>query len=101
MVLSTASVFVRDVRTALPFGVRIWLYVSPVLYAYEEVPAKLEPVLIANPLTAFLVPVDQVLTHEEWPDAAWMLGAAAWSVGALVIGCLFFISKEHEFAFRL
>lgn len=101
LLLSAASVFVRDVRTALPYGMRIWLYISPVLYAYEDVPENLEPVLIANPMTAFLTPVDEILTHGHWPSAAWMLGAAAWSVGTLALGGLFFISKEHEFAFRL
>jgi ABC-type polysaccharide/polyol phosphate export permease len=101
LLLSAAAVFVRDVRTALPYGVRIWLYTSPVLYTFEEVPDKLEPVLIANPLTSFLTPIQQILTEGRWPSGWWMLGAVAWSLGALLVGSLFFASKEHEFAFRL
>lgn len=101
LLLSAASVFVRDIRTALPYGMRIWLYISPVLYAFDEVPNNLEPVLIANPLTSFLTPTQQILTEGQWPFGWWMLGAIAWSFGTLLVGSLFFVSKEHEFAFRL
>lgn len=101
LVLAVASVFVRDVRTALPYGVRIWLYISPVLYAFDDVPDNLEPVLIINPLTSFLTPVHQILSEGRWPSGWWMFGAFGWSLGTLLAGTLFFAAKEHEFAFRL
>ena len=73
------SVLVRAAN-CFPFGVRSASRFAGA-DAYEEVPAKLEPSQLPTP-TAFLVPVDQVLTHEEWPDAAWMLGARPIGRGA-------------------
>jgi len=101
LLFSAASVYFRDIRSALPFTMRLWLYASPVLYATEEVPSRFQAVLRANPLSAYIGPMHDVLSNKEWPSPYWMLAGVAWAFGALVIGGWFFVSKERDFAIRL
>jgi teichoic acid transport system permease protein len=101
LLFSAASVYFRDMRSALPFTMRLWLYASPVLYAADDVPDRLQAVLRANPLSAFISPMHDILSNKQWPSVYWMLAAAAWAVGSFVLGGWVFISKERDFAIRL
>jgi ABC-type polysaccharide/polyol phosphate export permease len=99
--VGAAQVYFRDVSSFLPYMTRIWLYGSPILYYVDEVPERFEPLIYANPLTPLLGSWSDVLNRGEAPELALMAAGAAWSVVALVVGTLFFISREREFAVRL
>ena len=101
MLVSAAQVYFRDVSSFLPYVMRIWLYGSPVLYYLHEVPEKFRPIIDANPLTPLLGAWSQVLNAGEAPGAGLLVWGAAWAVGAFLIGSLFFMSREREFAVRL
>ena len=99
--VSAAQVYFRDVSSFLPYLSRIWLYSSPILYYVEEVPERLKPVIFLNPLTPLLGAWSDVLNLGHAPSAGMLLAGAAWAFGALVVGMLFFVSREREFAVRL
>ena len=40
MLVAAAQVYFRDLSNFLPYVLRIWLYVSPVLYYADEVPDR-------------------------------------------------------------
>ena len=101
MFVSAAQVYFRDLRSFLPYVLRIWMYVSPVLYYWEEVPHKYKPWLEANPLTPMLASLSDVLNQGQAPNLGLMLLGTAWAVVALVVGGLFFISRERDFAVRI
>jgi teichoic acid transport system permease protein len=101
MLLSALQVYFRDVSSFLPYVMRIWLYASPVLYYIEEVPERFRWLIDANPLAPLLGAWSQALTEAKAPDTGLLLGSLAWSVAALVVGGLFFIAREREFAVRL
>jgi teichoic acid transport system permease protein len=99
--VSAAQVYFRDISSFLPYMTRIWLYGSPVLYYVEEVPDRYKPIIYANPMTPLLGAWSDVLNLGRAPSAAMMAAGAAWAFGALIVGMLFFISREREFAVRL
>ncbi len=99
--VSAAQVYFRDISSFLPYMMRIWLYGSPVLYYVEEVPERFEPIIYANPLTPLLGSWSDVLNQGQAPSPEMMVAAAAWAFAALVVGMLFFMSREREFAVRL
>jgi teichoic acid transport system permease protein len=101
MFVSAAQVYFRDISSFLPYLSRIWLYGSPILYYVEEVPDRYKPIIYANPLTPLLGAWSDVLNLGHAPSTGMMLAGAAWAFGALVIGMLFFVSREREFAVRL
>jgi teichoic acid transport system permease protein len=101
MLIAAAQVYFRDVRNFLPFFLRIWLYASPVLYYVDEVPTRFEPILAVNPLYPLLGSLSDVVNQGENPSAWLLTWGLAWAVGIFVVGSLFFISREREFAVRL
>lgn len=55
--LAAAQVYVRDIEPLLPQVLPLLMYASPVLYPLALVPAALQPVVAANPLTGLLEPL--------------------------------------------
>ncbi len=101
MLVAAAQVYFRDLASFLPYLTRIWLYVCPVLYYAHEVPERFKPIIALNPLYPLLGALSDVVNQAEQPSAAFLAGGLAWAVGAFVVGALFFISREREFAVRL
>jgi ABC-type polysaccharide/polyol phosphate export permease len=101
MLVAAAQVYFRDLRAFLPFATRVWLYASPVLYYPDDVPEQFAAVVAANPLYPLLVSWSDVLNRGEYPSATFVAWGLACAVGAFVVGGLFFISREREFAVRL
>ena len=101
MLVAAAQVYFRDLSNFLPYALRIWLYVSPVLYYTDEVPERYKWLLDINPVAGLLTAWSDVLNAGNPPEAAAMFQGAAWGVGIFVAAGLFFLSREREFAVRL
>jgi ABC-type polysaccharide/polyol phosphate export permease len=99
--LATLQVFFRDTTGLLPFVSRMWLYISPVLYYAEDVPAKLRVIEPLNPLYSLLGAWGDTVVRGTMPGwETWAL-ALFWAVAACLLGCWAFMSKESDFAVRI
>ncbi len=101
MLVAAAQVYFRDLSSFLPYVLRIWLYISPVLYYAERVPDRYKFILDINPLGGLLTAWSDVLNRGHAPDPGSMLLGLAWGVGLFIVAGLFFMSREREFAVRL
>jgi teichoic acid transport system permease protein len=101
MFVAAAQVYFRDLKNFLPYGLRLWLYLSPVLYYAYEVPERYRWLLDLNPLAPLLTAWSDVLNRGLAPSFESMALGAAWAFAVLVTGALYFISREREFAVRL
>jgi ABC-type polysaccharide/polyol phosphate export permease len=99
--VAAGQVYFRDLSSFLPYILRIWLYVSPVLYYWEEVPHKYKTLLELNPIAPMLASWSDVLNKGKAPELDLMLMGTGWALFALVVGALFFISRERDFAVRI
>ena len=99
--VSAAQVYFRDLKSFLPYALRVWLYISPILYFADEVPERYQFLISVNPLGQLLSAWDDVLIQGQSPSAESLLVGAAWAVGIFVLSALFFMSREREFAVRL
>lgn len=54
MWLSALNVKYRDIRFALPFMIQLWMFVSPIIYPADILPAKWRWVFDLNPLTGII-----------------------------------------------
>jgi teichoic acid transport system permease protein len=100
MLVSAAQVYFRDLANFLPYMLRIWLYISPVLYYAKEVPQRYKWILDVNPLGGLMTAWSDVLRGAA-PQAGSLLPGLAWGIGLFVVASLFFLSREREFAVRL
>jgi ABC-type polysaccharide/polyol phosphate export permease len=100
LLFAPIMVFFRDVRGLLPYLTRIWLYVTPALYAIAEIPPALRQYMKWNPLYPFFGAYEQIFVG-RWPSAGYVLAATAWALLFFGVGAIAFLSKERDFAIRL
>lgn len=101
---ATCQVYSRDTASFLPYFLRLWMYLSPVLWLPEmldRMGSGLRFLVELNPMYPMLTGYANLLQDEAYPPLWMWLAAAAWAIGAVIIGFLFFISREREFAVRL
>lgn len=106
-IFATMQVYFRDIGSFLPYLMRIWLYMSPILWYPDEPLGTLESLglpawlLHLNPLYSMIGGWSDLLIRGEIPEGSWWIAGISWSVAAFVAGLLFFMSREREFAVRL
>jgi teichoic acid transport system permease protein len=101
MIVAAVQVYFRDLKAFMPYLLRVWLYISPVLYFPSEMPKQYRWLLDVNPLGQLLSSWGYVLNDGVAPAAGSLAVASAWAFGFFAVGGLFFISREREFAVRL
>src|SRR3954462_4764284 len=101
MFVAALQVYFRDVKSFLPYVLRVWLYASPVLYYANEVPHHWGWLIKANPIGSLLAAWSVVLQRGHAPPPVDMLFGVGWAVALFLLGALFFMSREREFAVRL
>jgi teichoic acid transport system permease protein len=101
ILVAAAQVYFRDLSSFLPYLLRMWMYISPVLYSAKEVPHGYKWLLVVNPVAPLLDAWNQVLQFGKPPTVHELALGVGYSVVFLFIGCVFFMSREREFAVRL
>lgn len=95
--LSAIGVFLRDIKEVVQMYSLIGVYIAPIFYFMDWVPAKLRPLLYLNPVTLFI---------ETFHDGAYYGGVSSWLVWALativglfcvVIGATLFARLKPHF----
>jgi teichoic acid transport system permease protein len=107
MIFAAMQVYFRDIGNFLQYMVRMWLYMSPILW-YPDMPLEQlrnlgvpEWIVHINPLYSMLGGWTDLIVRGHIPEAAWWIAGSSWAVVAFVFGSLFFMSREREFAVRL
>jgi teichoic acid transport system permease protein len=101
---ATCQVYFRDTSSFLPYFLRLWMYLSPVLWLPEmlsHMSRGLRFIVELNPMYPMLTGYAHLLQGEMIPPLWMWIAAAAWALVAVLVGFLFFISREREFAVRL
>jgi ABC-type polysaccharide/polyol phosphate export permease len=101
MFCGAAQVYFRDLSSFLPYLLRIWMYISPILYYWDDVPRHIQHWLLLNPMASMLASWSDVLQKQQAPPLNLMLIGSGWAIFGLVFGALFFISRERDFAVRI
>ena len=76
LLLSAIQVFVRDLEQLLPVLFMLWFFLTPILYAPELLPSKLQHLLWINPMTWWIEALREAMIHGQvLPDLnfLWLL----------------------------
>lgn len=103
MLFATLQVYFRDTRAFLPYLLRIWLYLTPILWTVDHIrdmEARTQRIIRLNPLFDIIGAWSEALGGNR-PDTVLLVQSLSWAIGAFVVGSLVFVSREREFAVRL
>ncbi len=96
--LAAVNVRYRDVRSALPFLLQIFLFITPVIYPVTAIPAEFRWLISLNPMTGVVTTMRAGLIGQgtvPWGELA--LGTAV-AIATLVAGFAYFSRTEKGFA---
>jgi lipopolysaccharide transport system permease protein len=96
--LSALNVLYRDVAYVIPFLVQLWMFVSPVIYPIDKIPAgPLRTAFALNPMTGVIGGFRWALLGQEFPGTYLLTSTVI--VAVLLVGGLFFFKRmERVFA---
>ena len=98
MFLAAMNVTYRDVKYALPFGVQLLLFITPVIYPTSIIPERYRFLMALNPLTGIIESCRAALLPTRSVD--WNLLGVSLLVTSLIflLGFLYFRRVERTFA---
>lgn len=96
--LSALNVLYRDVQYVIPFLVQLWMFVSPVIYPIDKIPAgPLRVAFALNPMTGVIGGFRWALLGQQFPGGLMWISTAV--VVILLCGGLFYFKRmERVFA---
>jgi ABC-2 type transport system permease protein/lipopolysaccharide transport system permease protein len=95
LLVSVWTVYVRDVRQALPLMLQLGLFATPVAYGFEKIPAGVRPAYsVLNPLAPVIDGLRRTLLQNRAPDLE-LLGLAAVGAG-FVLSAGYYLFKRLE-----
>lgn len=97
-VLSSVTVFIRDLQAAIPVLTLMLMIVSPIAYTPDMVPASVAPLLWINPLSYMIQCYRDCLLDGRYPQYNALPILAAFSLLTYLIGHSFFRRLKGAFA---
>ena len=97
MLLSTASVFFRDVIHLWGVVLTAWTYATPLFYSINILPGWLQSLERFNPMYLFVTFLRRILLWRVEPGLDVVLGCGACALVMLAVGWLVFRRNEHKF----
>lgn len=97
LLLSAWNVRFRDVKYAVPFFLQMGLFLTPIIYPLESVPARIRPLMALNPMTG-IVEGGRYAFLGGTAHAGVVLVSLIVSVALFIVGLFVFSRMENRFA---
>lgn len=101
LILAALNTFFRDVGYLYNVFVTIWMYLTPIIYPVEILPAWILPVVKLNPLYHFVQYFRNVTLYGTVPSLRENLICILFALLFLLVGLLFFRKKQDKFIFYI
>ena len=98
LILGTMSIQYRDVKYALPFGIQLFMYASPVAYSTNMIPEKYHIIYALNPMVTVVEGFRNIFLNTENITVEMILVSFSISFLCLIIGIIYFSKTERIFA---
>lgn len=99
LIISTISVFLRDMFYIYGILLTIWNYFTPIFYGINILPAGLQKIFKFNPLYQFITFARRILLDGMVPHWTAWLWCGLSAISVFVIGCFVFKSKQDKFIY--
>ncbi len=80
LLLAISNVYLRDVRHMVGILVQIWMYMTPILYSADLIPADILHWFYLNPLFSIFDSIHVIFLNGEWPQKWAYLHMMGWTL---------------------
>lgn len=101
MLFSALNVYFRDVEHFMGILLMIWMYLTPIIYPINKVPARYSKIIKINPMTEMTNCFRAVLYYGKLPTVVDFAYFTVWSFVMLAIGWTVFNHLQSGFAEEL
>jgi ABC-2 type transport system permease protein len=100
LLISTIGIYFFDVVEMYTILLMAWMYLTPIIYTIDLLPAKIQRFLQLNPMVHLVGLFRDLILYGTIPPTREWLITAGFALGTFLIGWLVFTSKSDEFAYR-
>ena len=100
-IMSTISVFLRDMFYIYGIILTIWNYFTPVFYGIQILPEKLQTLFKFNPLYQYITFARTILLDAKLPSVSSFIWCGVSAIITCLIGCLVFKKKQDKFIYYI
>jgi lipopolysaccharide transport system permease protein len=97
MIISSLTTKYRDLRQLVAFGVSLWMYATPIVYPFSQVPERYRWVMALNPVTAPVEACRVGFYGVGGVDPAMMWESIGATIAVLFLGLILFNRNEQTF----
>lgn len=97
MLLSALAVFFKDLEQITGIALSVAFFLSPVVYTFTSLPARIQYVLLLNPFAAYLDGMRAALFYGQNPPLGTWVLMVGWAVVAVAAGWTVFRRLEARF----
>lgn len=98
LIVSSITVYFRDLEQIIGVLLMAWIYVTPIMYNMDYVPESFRKYIVLNPMTPIVEVYHQVLYYRITPTGNYLLIAVGASLVSFVLGTVVFVSLDRNFA---
>jgi len=95
---AASNLIYRDIQYLLSLGLLLWMYLTPVIYPADLVPARYKFIFQLNPMAVIINAYRQTILGNGTPNYTSLLIALLLSILVLLLGLFYFKSREKLFA---
>lgn len=101
MLVSSLTVYFRDLEYILGIVTMAWMYLTPVLYSSDMVPEQLRTFFMLNPMTSIILAYRDILYYKQVPELSTLIQATVLGVVVLIVGIFVFSKLKRNFVEEL
>ena len=101
LIVSSLTVFFRDLEHIMGILVMSWQFLTPVMYSVDQVPEELWPLFQLNPMTQVITAYRDILYYGTMPHVETLSTALLWGVISVLLGFVIFQILQRRFAEEL
>ncbi len=98
-ILSTISVFLRDMFYIYGIVITIWTYLTPIMYDITIISPEIQLLLKCNPIYHYINFARRIILYNEMPSAFTFAICAITSIVTLIIGIVVFKKNQDKFIY--
>ena len=99
LILSTISVFLRDMFYIYGIIITLWTYLTPIMYDISIISENIQRFFKLNPMYHYINFIREIILYHRMPSVSSFLICGGFSIAFLIIGIIIFKKNQDKFIY--